>query len=104
MSNTPNVPNPLPAEINLTPEAITVERANSNGKTCQLIDNTGTIAQSMLDELLTQLIQDKQFGINAISSTDGVLNIDKPRLSHIQIDESLYRLILFRYQAVIENF
>jgi len=104
MTNTSNISPKLPSEISLSPEAVIVEEVNSNGKTCQLIDNTGTIGRSKMSELLNELIQEEQFGIKAISSTDGILKIDQPRLSHIQINETLYRLILFRYQAVIENF
>ena len=104
MSNIPEISPPLPPEFQLTPDAVVIEASNSRGKTCQLIDNTGTIDPKELNELLAELIQANQFGINALSSTDGVLNLDKPRLSHIQLGDNLYRLVLLRYQAIIENF
>lgn len=104
MSNISNIYPPLPDGITLNQRAGMVEARNSRGKICQLIDNTGTIEDSQLIDLLNQLIEDEQFGINALSSTDGTLNIDKPRLSHIQIQDDLYRLLLLRYQAVIEKF
>ena len=104
MSNISKITPPLPDEITLNHGANVVEARNSRGKICQLIDNTGTIENSQLINLLNQLIQDEQFGINALSSMDGTLNIDKPRLSHIQIHDELYRLLLLRYQAVIEKF
>jgi len=75
-----------------------------NGKACQLYDNTASIPAPELESLLAQLVADKHFGINALSSSDGIINLDKPKLSHIQIKDDLYRLYLYRYHAIIESF
>jgi len=76
----------------------------SNTKECVLYDNTGSISTKELEDLLAQLIKDKHFGINALSSSDGIIYLDKPKLSHIQINDNLYRLYLYRYHAIIESF
>ena len=75
-----------------------------NNKECELFDNTCSLPQQELDKLLDELIKDKHFGINALSASDGIIYLDKPKLSHIQIKDDLYRLYLYRYHAIIENF
>ncbi len=55
-------------------------------------------------KLLAELIDSEQFGLNALSSDNGILALDKPRLSHVQVDTHLYRLLVYRYQAIIEKF
>ena len=92
------------ANYQINTHAKIIRGKTENGKPCQLIDNTGTIDDCELDSLLNQLLSDKQFGINALSSSNGVIAIDKPRLTHIQIKDELYRLLIFRYDAIIEKF
>ncbi|MDH5258016.1 MAG: hypothetical protein OEX07_08400 [Gammaproteobacteria bacterium] len=93
-----------PAEIRISESANKVTSNLDNGKQCELYDNTGLIPDTELKELLDQLVQDRLFGINALSSSDGIIYLDKPKLSHIQINDDLYRLYLYRYHAIIENF
>ena len=104
MSNTSDFGHTFSNNIQISEGATIVEATNVQGKTCQLVDNTGTIDHQTLKNLLSELIDGNQFGINALSSQNGVINIDKPRLTHIQINKELYRLLLYRYQAIIESF
>lgn len=104
MSTTSDFPPSVPADVTLSPDAHYVESTNKQGKCCQLIDNTGTIIEPELIKLLAELIESNQFGINALSSSNGVIALNKPRLTHIQINDHLYRLLLYRYQAIIEYF
>lgn len=96
--------NNSPAEIKISESANKITSSLSNGRQCKLYDNTGLIPDLELRGLLDQLIQDSLFGINALSSSDGIIYLDKPKLSHIQINDDLYRLYLYRYHAIIENF
>jgi len=99
-----NTENPTNDEIVIKKNATNISQQLANGKMCKLFDNTCTISNTELEELLTQLMQDKHFGIHALSSSDGIIYLDKPKLSHIQIKEELYRLYLYRYHAIIESF
>lgn len=92
------------AELKINENATKVSGTTHNNKPCELYDNTCTIPQQEMSELLDQLIKDKHFGINALSASDGIIYLDKPKLSHIQIKDDLYRLYLYRYHAIIESF
>lgn len=91
-------------ELKINENATKVSGETHNNKKCELFDNTCKIPQQDMAELLAQLVADKHFGINALSASDGIIYLDKPKLSHIQIKDDLYRLYLYRYHAIIENF
>jgi len=91
-------------ELKIHKNATKVTGKLGNGKPCELYDNTRSIEVDELQALLEQLINDQLFGIHALSSSDGIIHLDKPKLSHIQINSDLYRLYLYRYHAIIENF
>ena len=88
----------------LSPQAVIVEGVTQNGKPCRLIDNTGTIPSLELKKLLQELIDRKEFGIKGLSGADGTIQVGALRGTHIQIGESLFRLLLSPYEARIEKF
>jgi len=92
------------SELEINANATKVSCKNHNKKKCTLFDNTGNIPQKELEKLLKQLVENQHFGINALSASDGIIYLDKPKLSHIQIKDDLYRLYLYRYHAIIESF
>lgn len=94
----------LTFDVKIQDNATVVTGKTDKGKVCKLADNTGSVDKIELEGLLNNMIESQVFGIHAISSGDGIINFDKPRLSHIQIDDDLYRLYLFRYHAIIEKF
>jgi len=94
----------LTNNIEIQENATIVNGETNNGKSCKLADNTGEIKKNELEQLLNGMIDDQLFGIHAMSSSDGIISLDKPKLSHIQVDDDLYRLYLFRYHAIIEKF
>jgi len=104
MANINNSENDANATLEISENATKISSITHNNKTCELFDNTASIPVSELTELLNQLVQDRHFGINALSSSDGIILINKPKLSHIQINNDLYRLYLYRYHAIIEHF
>jgi len=81
-----------------------VEGITHHGKACRVVDNTGQIDLHELTQFLAQLIEQKQFGIKGLSSSDGSIKLGQPQATHIQFGETLYRLILFPYEARIEAF
>ena len=99
-----NTLNNTETELKINENATKVTSKTLNNKECKLYDNTCSLPQQELEELLAQLIQDRHFGINAMSASDGIIYLDKPKLSHIQIKDDLYRLYLYRYHAIIESF
>ncbi len=87
-----------------TPQgAQVVEGRTRRGRPCRLIDNTGTLRPETLQALLDDLVAQDQFGALGVAD-GGVLALDKPRFTHIQLEGRLYRLLLFRYHACIEAF
>lgn len=96
--------NKTETELKINENATKITSYTANNKKCELFDNTSSISTQELEKLLAQLIEDKHFGVNALSASDGIIYLDKPKLSHIQIKDDLYRLYLYRYHAIIENF
>jgi hypothetical protein len=90
----------------LREDAVRVAGTSKTGKHCELIDNTGR--QLPLDELqaiLNALIENEVFGFKSFSASGGdTISLDRRESSHIQVGDDLYRLIVFRYEARIENF
>ncbi|OBS08050.1 hypothetical protein [Acidihalobacter prosperus] len=89
----------------LSPDACVIDGQARNGKPCRIVDNTGTVPLPELRALLEQLIEDGRFGISGRSQVgDGRMLIGAPEFTHLQIGESVYRFILFPYEARIEAF
>ena len=81
-----------------------VSGLTGNNKVCRIIDNTRSVDRILLEQLLQELIADKQFGLHGLSSADGNIKLNEPRFTHIQLGENLYRLLIFSHEAHIEKF
>jgi hypothetical protein len=90
--------------VEISPTATVVNGEIPSGKSCRLIDNTGTIAAIKLEGILRDLIANDVFGIKGFSSDGSSLRLDQPQFAHVQIDEELYRLLIYRYEAYIEKY
>jgi len=90
----------------LRADAVHLQGITKKGKACSLINNTGeNLPQNELQEILDALIENDTFGFKSLSASGGeTINLDRKESSHIQVGENLYRLIVFRYVARIENF
>ncbi len=90
----------------LHPEARQYPGKTGNGKDCVLIDNTGKALPA--DEclaILDSLVASQLFGFRSMSAQGGsTIDLERRESTHIQIGDDLYRLIIFRYEARIENF
>mgnify|MGYP000399784114 CR=1 FL=1 len=75
-----------------------------NGKSCKIIDATGTLSHDTLQGLLNDLIKKRSFGLSGYSQDGQTIKLNQARFSHIQIQNQLYRLILLPYEARIEKF
>ena len=82
-----------------------IEGVTHTGKPCRIVDNTGTVPRAELESLLADLIEQRRFGLSGRSAAGGsTIRIGEPDFTHIQLGESLYRLILLPYEARIEVF
>ena len=89
----------------LSEHALIVEGATRGGRSCRVIDNTGTVERAVLEELLSDLLEAKRFGLTGLSATGAsTIRLGAPEFTHIQLDGQLYRLILFPYEARLEAF
>ncbi|MBU2790241.1 hypothetical protein HF288_09845 [Acidithiobacillus caldus] len=89
----------------LRPDAVIVEAQTKRGKVCRLVDNTATVAVTELEELLRELIAQDLFQPLGLSSAGGSsIRIGAPQGGHIQLGESLYRLIVIDHEARLEPF
>ena len=86
-----------------TPRGLTVEGTTRRGRPCRLSDHTGTLSRETLESLLQDLIEQEQFGVLGLTQGEA-LSLDNPRFTHVQLEGRLYRLLVFRYHAVIEEF
>lgn len=103
--NSSTIPQGLSKAKPLSPDAIVVNGRTLNGKACRVVDNTGTVPMQELQQLLDQLINDKRFGLSGKSlAGDTRIRIGEPDFTHMQIGNTLYRFILFPYEARIETF
>ncbi|OOG24796.1 hypothetical protein B1C78_08215 [Thioalkalivibrio denitrificans] len=89
----------------LSEQAIIVEGRTLGGRVCRLVDNTGTVERALLDELLSDLLEAKRFGLAGRSATGAsTIRLGAPEFTHIQLGGQLYRLILFSHEARLEAF
>lgn len=94
-----------PGPDSIHPDATIIESRTHTGRICRIIDNTRSIDRAELSSVLETLIQEKRFGVAALSAHgSGVLSIGHPDSTHIQFGDTLYRLLLFPYEARIELF
>ena len=93
------------AQNPINANAVIIDGKMDNGHVCRLIDNTGNIDRGTLEELLHVLILESRFGGAGLSAAGGnTVTIGAPQYGHIQIGERLYRLLIFPYEARIEQF
>lgn len=89
----------------LRPEAVVIQSFAHNGKPCRIVDNTGTVPRAELEALLQTLVKDRRFGIGGMSASGGnTISIGGPVGTHVQLGGTLYRILLFPYEARIERF
>jgi len=104
--------NPNPSEASaedglppLRPDALVLEGRTKRGKHCRIVDNTATVAAAELADLLQELIAKDLFQPLGLSSAgDSSIRIGAPQSGHIQLGESLYRLIIIDHEARLEAF
>ncbi len=98
-----NIPCPRPDAVQS--HAVIIEGHTHTGHPCRIVDNTGSIAREDLRAVLDGLIRERRFGIAALSTHGGnALGIGRPNATHIQFGDTLYRLLVFPYEAHIEPF
>lgn len=87
-------------------DAVHYSGATKRGKACELVDNTGcALAPDECKDILAGLIENDLFGFHPFSANGGeTISLERRESTHVQVGEELYRLIVFRYQARIENF
>ncbi|MFN4263762.1 MAG: hypothetical protein ACK4IT_09195 [Thioalkalivibrionaceae bacterium] len=89
----------------VAPGAQIVEGVTRSGKPCRVVDDTGTIAREELESFLAHLIAEDQFGLKLISAVgSNALKLGEPQFTHVQFGDSLYRLLLFPYEARLQGF
>lgn len=90
----------------LRADAVHFAGNTKRGKPCELVDNTGrALAADECEEILASLIENEAFGFRSLSANGGeTISLERRESTHVQVGDDLYRLIVFRYQARIENF
>ncbi len=89
----------------LRPDAVVVEGQTKRGKGCRIVDNTASVEVAELEGLLQDLIAQDLFQPLGLSSAGGSsIRIGAPQSGHIQLGESLYRLIIIDHEARLEPF
>jgi hypothetical protein len=90
----------------LRDDAVHFSGVTKRGKACELVDNTGCkLDIGECHEILASLIENDVFGFRSLSANGGdSISLDRRESTHVQVGDDLYRLIVFRYQARIENF
>jgi len=90
----------------LRDDAVRYPGHTKRGKACELVDNTGcALAPDECRDILASLIENDLFGFHPFSASGGeTISLERRESTHVQVDDDLYRLIVFRYQARIENF
>ena len=89
----------------LHPSAQVLEGLTRKGKPCRLVDNTASVPQAEMQELLQALIEQDKFGPGGLSPAGGnTITIGMPESAHVQLGDTLYRLIIFDYEARLERF
>lgn len=94
-----------PGPETLRSDAVIIEGRTHTGRSCRIIDNTCSVARKDLVEVLEGLIAARRFGTAALSAHGGhTLAIGQPTATHVQFGDTLYRLLLYPYEARIERF
>lgn len=89
----------------VAPGARIVEGVTSSGKPCRVVDDTGQIAEAELEAFLKALIENDHFGLKLVSPVgSNALRLGEPQFAHVQFGDSLYRLLLFPYEARLQAF
>ncbi|MDD3761069.1 MAG: hypothetical protein PHO57_09605 [Acidithiobacillus sp.] len=89
----------------LSQHARVVEGQTRRGKPCRVVDNTGTVAEAELRNLLNELIEQDHFQPLGLSMAgENSIRIGGPQTAHVQLGDDLFRLIVLDYEARIEGF
>lgn len=90
----------------LRADAVVVSGVTRRGKRCELIDNTGAhLPGAELEAILAGLIENEVFGFHPVSAGGAdSIRLERREGGHIQVGSTLYRLIVYRYQARLEPF
>lgn len=89
----------------ISPGAVVLEGTSLKGKPCRLVDNTATVPLDELKILLQALIEQGKFGPGGLSASGGnTITLGMPESAHVQLNDTLYRLIIFDYEARLERF
>ncbi|MEL5849107.1 MAG: hypothetical protein U7M05_07030 [Candidatus Igneacidithiobacillus chanchocoensis] len=89
----------------ISPHARIVTGETKRGKPCRVVDNTGSVAEEHLQELLLELVEQDLFQPLGLSSTGGnSIQIGAAKNAHVQLGNDLYRLIVADYEARVESF
>lgn len=89
----------------LHPDAVIIDGTAHNGKPCRIVDNTASVPEAELRELLESLVAERAFGLGGKTVSGGnTITLGAPEGTHIQIGEGLYRLVMFPYEARVEPF
>ncbi len=94
-----------PGPESIRPDATIIAGRTHTGRPCRIIDNTCSIPREELAAVLEGLIAERRFGMAALSAHGGhTLAIGQPNATHIQFGDTLYRILLYPYEARIEPF
>lgn len=89
----------------LSEAATVVDGLAQNGKPCRVIDNTGCLSIESLRALLEDLIRERQFGLSGLSEAgETAIRIGAPKFTHIQLEDNLFSLTVYPYEAWLEKF
>ncbi len=90
----------------LRPDARYYRQNDASGKPCTLIDNTGdALPEAECQAILQALIENRRFGFRSLSAQGGdAIRLDRREASHVQVGETLYRLVIWRHEARLEPF
>ncbi len=99
------IPVPLAPPAGISTCATVIEAVAHNGRPCRIVDNTGTVDQNELRDVLEALVRERRFGMSGLSAKGGTaIPIGRGEGTHIQFGSQLYRILLFPYEARIEAF
>lgn len=89
----------------ISPGAVVLEGITLKGKPCRLVDNTATVPCDEMKALLRDLIEQHKFGPGGLSASGGnTITLGMPESAHVQLGDTLYRLLIFDYEARLEKF
>lgn len=88
------------------PDAVRITGTTRRGRPCALVDDTGdALPRAELESLLEDLIAAEAFGFHGASAAGrDTIDLEAPRMAHVQLAGRLYRLLVHRFEARLEPF